>query len=216
MAAFTLPTTRAAFPRDLGNYAGAVRALVVVVLGASVWSTTLGAQGAELSVGPVAGGVPARSVTYDGKVAWLGQLSLHTGARRGWLFGFGYAHLHDSGLECCADTPGIRYGQQAVLVSWGYEVLRSMGRTTSVGIDVQHTPSVSRDTRRGSIPGFTPAPFGWEPSVATGSVGLTLRWRATPSFHPHLAVRTFIESSGLILGGRPTIRPAIQLGIGRR
>lgn len=204
MSEFTMPLLA-----HMGGYA--LRALAGVLVPAA-----LAAQGAEISAGVVAGGVPGRGATYDGKAAWLAQVSLHTDSLSGWRFGVGYASLHDTGLRCCADTPAISYGQQSVLLGWGYEFVRRVGQSTSIGLDVQHAPVVSRDTRRGSIPGFSPSAIDWEPSLLNASTGLTLRYRATRSLQAHVSLRAFVEGGGLSLGATPRIRPALTIGIGHR
>lgn len=193
-----------------------VRRFVARALVVGVAPTTLAAQGVEFSAGVAVGGVPGRQSTYDGKTAWLAQISLHTDSLSGWRFGAGYAYLHDTGLRCCADTPAIRYGQQAVMLGWGYEFVRRVGRSASVGLDVQHAPVVSRDTRRGAIPGFTPSAVDWEASLLNASTGLTLRWQATRSVQAHVSLRTFVEGNGLSLGAAPHVRPALMFGIGNR
>lgn len=193
-----------------------VRRFVARALIVGVAPATLSAQGAEFSAGVVAGGVPGRLSNYDGKTAWLAQISLHTDSLSGWRFGVGYASLHDTGLRCCADTPAIRYGQQAVLLGWGYEFVRRVGRSTSIGLDVQHAPVVSRDTRRGSIPGFSPSAITWETSLFNASAALTLRFQATRSMQAHVSLRTFVESDGFTLGAAPNIRPALMIGFGDR
>lgn len=187
---------------------------VVWLLG--VYGTAGGQTAASPFVTPLlelgaVNGVPGFSGSKWGPMVGL-QLGLGRSPVLKWTLEGDYVFVR-SAAQCCGPPGGFTYDDHGILGGLGLKY--GLGAEDRIGLELSSGIGIAgyRETRRGSVPGFVPAPtHGWQYG-GVGNAGIGLRVSSRRGFTFTAGVREYVGLLSVALGGS-TPQTALLLGIG--